>query len=301
MFSKLNSKGIAHYLLPVLAVLVIGIGGTATLVANRANLSDAAAAVNSKNPQGYMLLYSSQGKYNRAVIVPLTDGTNSPVNMATQTCNGKKSGNGAGPFAGWAIKLTSSKNGAVATKVRCSAANYRVFFLKPSESAATIDENKTQHYVSVGLQTNYCSFVHQYGMTRVEAVKNGKCTGDNNPTEDNIVKITPVLISEETPNPSTIGKKTTWTLTLKDPSGEALSPEECAGSVVVNAVDGPTSNNKDYHDEFPIRYNRTTKACLYRVTYKQSGSAGTYKRTYTFKGNKFLNPATATYTYTIKK
>lgn len=245
------------------------------------------AATPQSQDYGYLLLYSGQGKYKKAIV---------KAYGADQKCANKKFKNGV-----LTISLSTRKKDGklLATKIKCTPGNYNVAFLSKGETF--LGAGQTKQYAAVGLTKGYCSFVHVYGVTRNEAIQTGdKCTGDDDPNEDKVEKVTPVMSINYNPYPITQGKKVTYVVELKHPAGTSLSPEECAGSYTRGGTWAFSENKKD---EYPLRYNSKTKTCQYRVNVgsgtTKKAAPGNYSGTLTFISNKFLNGTSIPYAYDV--
>ncbi len=288
---------LAMALTAILALVLIGLP---------AAIVQAAGVQQKLQPTGALLLYSEGGKYNKVIIAPYGYGTNQPAASGQEKCGGKPFKDSRGQYKYLPFGLNKDKP----IKLKCSAANYTVAFLKKGQTlpktnnVADISKLALGLKAEVALQTSYCSFVHKptaknpTGITRNEAIdKNGRCKGDNDPPPP-VEKETPVVSIKIDPNPIKKGKNATEIFEAKLASGEPLSPEECVGSFIIR---GNTQRGKNIEDKAPSRYNSKTKSCLYRVKV-EAKKVGDYKIIATFPGNKFLNPAVSDpYTYKIIK
>lgn len=253
------------------------------------------AATPQNQDYGYLLLYSGQGKYKKAVVSKILHGSS----YGEDKCGQKKFSKSNGQIT---LSLSTRKKDGklLATKLKCSIGDYRVSFLKKGEKFVN-DASLTKVYAAVGLSKGYCSFVHVYGVTRNEAIQAGdKCTGDDDPSEDKVEKVTPVMSINYNPYPITQGKKVTFVVELKHPAGTPLSPEECAGSY---ARAGTWAFSENKKNEYPLRYNSKMKTCQYRANVgsgtTKKASPGNYSGTLTFIGNKFLNAMSIPYAYDV--
>lgn len=297
IFKSLNQRGALHLAAPLLVLVAVAVVGTGMLVYSRAqdsnsslttteNLTSVAqqatgvtggAKAEVKNsPTGYLVIFSGQGKYGHAAVYVVGD-------AGDKKCGSKKFSKG--PVV---VALKAKKP----TKLRCTAGQtYNIFFLKKGQKTKNVDPSKSV-YASTGLNSDHCSFVHHYGVTRVEAAVKGKCVGDNDPNENAIRpqdKVTPVISQSVSPNPVEQGKKIKWQVTVRHPGAEPLSPEECAGQLT-------TSNNGKYG----LKFNKKTSQCEYKRSFStKSYKPGAISFGVKFAGNKFLNPAESTTAFTV--
>lgn len=282
----LTSTGIAHFVLPLLVVVVVGVIGAYMLVSGNAQTASAAKA----KPSGYMLLYSEQGRYDK-VIIDTSYASSVRLNDPVRSGQCGKDANQA-----YLYKLSKKKP----LKLKCTASTYDVYFLKPTEKVEKLKDDAP--FTSVRVATKYCTFIHANGITRNEALVNGRCVGDNNPAEDVITKVTPIVSLTITPTPVVQGKASSLAFEVKSPDGRPLSPEECAGTITASF----TKEMGDTATISPLglRYSSKTKSCLYKEKHPSDlkRKASRITAVTNFSGNKYLNPATsAPYVYDIAK
>lgn len=283
-------------------IVVLLLTMLALLVASVPSIAVQAAPEKKKQPSGILLLYN-EGPYRQAVIQYIDSNVSTPADGSGKCGSKTFKDNGNG----YKILKVNFKKGVPVVKQRCTAANYRIYFLKQGEKSKDIDFQAVDSYASSGLTANYCSFVHKAGVTRNENIdKDGKCKGDNNPDETKVKeedRLTPAITAKYEPATLKSGQTAVWTveLTLPKPTNpqtlQPLSPEECAGSF--NSQNAATKNNR----EFPLRYSPKTKSCVYKVKFKTPTikADSEQKGTVTFSGNKFLKPATYEHTFKIAK
>ncbi len=259
----------------------------------------AATTTSKKEPRGYLMLYSNGGQYNKALIVTYdSDNRNQGTPFNERKCNNKNfkkyNDNNRSSIA---VGLKADRP----VKILCSAANYNIYYYKKGQNISNeLPVSDSTKYTAVGLVGNYCSFVHQDGVTRNEQIvvidRKASCKGTDDKDENAVKKkIDPIMTLSYEPQTIMRGKKMLITLELKLNNGEPLSPEECVGAF--------RAGTGDIDEEYPVRYNAKTKSCMYKLvkggTFTKNFKLGEKTVTAKFDGNKFLNATNATNKFTV--
>lgn len=231
---RLNSAGVSHLLLPLVAVLVVAIAGTFAAVANRASdtatVDSAAltAATGSAKSKSYLLVYGEDGRYTYANI--------KLVGTAVPHKCGKKLAENASVTKkipkGRALKLNCAPVG--------DGGKYEVTFMKSKTVTA---KSPT---VTVDIDSDYCTYVHRDAskIRKVAVAANGTCDA---PDADKATQVTTTM--RVLPNMDATKKSFKGYVEIS--AAEGLTKAQCAGQVSV-AVTGPRKANYN----LPLKYSK---------------------------------------------
>lgn len=270
---RLNSAGVSHLLLPLVAVLVIAVAGTFAAVANRA--SDTAtvdetaltAAANNSKPKSYMLVYGEDGRYTHANIKLL--GTSEP-----HKCGKKLAEN-----ASVTKKIPKSRP----LKLSCApvgdGGKYEVTFMK---SKTVSSKSPT---VTVDIDSEYCTYVHRdtTKIRKVPVAANGSCDAPDVDTATQVATDLRVL-------PKMDANKKSFKGYVEISASEGLTKAQCTGQVSV-AITGP--RKVDYN--IPVKYSKAKAGenkgegyCVAKLKKYRLAAGDVATVSATFKGTKHL-------------
>jgi uncharacterized protein (UPF0333 family) len=285
---KLNSHGSAHLVLPLLALLLIAIGGSFVMVSNRSkDLSTAATAAAkpaaaAKTKKGYLVIYAPKDVKKDSVKITYVGNQ-----ASTHTCGGAFT-------AANNYSVTKKLNSKVPLKISCAAvsgaSDYQVYFGKAGSFKSG--------YVSVNIDGGYCTLVHvNPATTRLVAIKNGKCNGSE-PALDGPEKANAVM--RVLPNLNLANKKISGYVEVSV-ADVSLQHEQCAGQVSLTL-----KSTTDYAPSFnlPLRYSHPANRnayCAAKISIPLTSlNKGVILTAYaSFPGNKYLNPVSGAAANTV--
>ncbi len=238
--------------------------------------------------KGVMVLFRD-GAYDRAMIsVDTQKGpTAGGVINTAANCDGKLIKDLADQR--YVISLTSPR-----MEIPCSSSSFIVNYFTPGQSLDDRGPQNGNGRVYPSVSTKFCTYVHhedQGGITRIAAQKpDGSCPALAN-LGINADRKEPVLTAKYTPSPIIIGRSYVQEHELSLPDNKPLSPEECAGDIVITHIPDGGAGPRNY----PMRYNATTRSCTFKQLVTAEYSAGLSvkkeKLKLVFNGNTYLQPA----------
>jgi hypothetical protein len=279
--NKLNSKGIAHVIVPMLVIVGVGIAGAGAMVATH--------AASKKAPTGYLVVYSNGFTYQKV-----------NINIVGQSGKGKFCGS-TFDSKGFATKdLTSAhySNDIVRpTRFRCSATSgtgkYDITYINVAGGAPNVT-------VAVDVNANQCTIVHpNAALTALRDFKNGKC--QSLPDDEDKAPIIPALI-KVLPNPN---KKafSGYVAVVSDTTD--LKKFQCTGSIKVTVTPTAAGSSSSSYD-FPLKFvGKKTGGphdyCVATLTMPKTVSytAGEYLIAAQLSGSKFFTAAPASAKVTL--
>ncbi len=241
--------------------------------------------------KGVMVLFSDQGRYDRAMIsVDTAKGTTvGGVPNTEANCQGKVIS--TQPNQQLVIDLNSDR-----LEVQCSASSFFVNFFKPGQSLTDRGPQNNNGRVSPSITGGFCTYVHRSGITRTVAMNtDGTCPkiNENAVLEQFATKLT----AKYTPSPIIIGKAYTYQHELSLANGDPMSPVECAGDIIITHIPDGGVGPRNY----PILFNPSTKTCTFfqQVTADYSATLDPKKEQLklVFNGNSYLKPSSVIITH----
>lgn len=302
-FTNLGMRGSAHFILPLLAVLVVGVVGTYMLVASHAA---------SNAPSTTFLVYSNARHYKGVKIT-------SDKTFAAARCGKHSLANGG--FIKHSLPASTVAKPVPLTAV-CIAPtgshSYTFTFSKdgktyPKSSPVVVASSTVTAKIGGALPiANACVFLHDYGVNRAPQRVNNSCktvpptpSGEADTAATATSATTGGVQAPDATTPAPAAKKTpiisikTHTLVktggaligvLELPTGDGSTA--CTGTVNGNALNSAGASVMTF--AATLTWDGTHKVCNYAATGVATGvkiSAGTYTETVTFAGNDLLNPA----------
>lgn len=273
----LGQQGIAHFVVPLLAVVLIAIVGTFMVVSSNANPvskknTASKKAATSKIGKGYLFVYGDGDRIGVQI---------QAVSMDTKThsCGGSWQ-NGIIKKKFPNAKVIGDKWQISPARLSCSATQgneaYYVSFLN---SGGAVEGNS----VAVDIDAGYCTAVRADGsQVKVKYNKNEQACGKVN--ESKIVKATPSIVVQ--PSSSNNGKKLTGWVSLVAPS---ITKKKCTGQVKVTISDPAVITSKN----FPLKYvNVKNRApyCVAKLNFSGLKQNVNYNVRADFAGSIFFNP-----------
>ena len=265
---KMNNQGISHFLVPLVIVMILAVGGVYAMVSSSAQSGDKNKS--SKPKPGYMLVYSEQGRLNKVHILLQSSGD----------YKGTASNCGGNVKTGVVKKLNAKKP----VKIKCDAiggdASYYVGFY---QDATYVSQT------SVDIDSGYCTLVHPNGSQRKVQLVGGKCKDQDadNVTPVNVaVRVLPQLSKDQSSYTGYVEVST---------PGRSVTKAQCVGQVDL----GISLASDPYHVSLsflPLKYTKPKGGgnayCAAKIK-KQKPAPGTYKVEATVKQGKYFNTASA--------
>lgn len=294
---QLDARGISHIAVPLAVMVLMAIGGTYMVVANRTNslasITGGTAATKpltakptkakpkAKKLKSYLVIYSEQGRYSWTKIHALN------IQAGTHSCGGN--------FTAPSYDIVKSLHKGN-LKVSCASIGgneaYYVYF------SATKD---FKHWVAVDVDPGYCTLVHANPalIRKVPVDAHGKCVGAD--TEPDVPTKTDVTL-RVLPKLSANKKSITGVVEMSIP-GEGISRVACTGQVTVQHLltkDTTVAGTRN----FPLKYVGATSSrnsyCVAKISNLQNVKPGnTYVVKAWFTGSVYFNPANDLTTITI--
>lgn len=291
----LGSRGIAHYLAPLIIVVLVGIVGTYLVVASHADATTSSNGGVTANTTttgnantGYMVIYTNAGQYN-AVKVSLHGGP-----AGTYHCGANLTSKNNYTY----VRLFS--NNASRGKFACTPISGQQSYDFVYDSAGR-NSKFTNDYISVDIDKGYCTLVHPdpSKIRKVAAGANGHCESDAD---------TPVQQATESRNVMGLSKdkkSLTGYIEVYRPGSphQSVTKKECTGEVKLKIVKKLKNSSPSYWFANPLKYVGATKTnpsyCVavgpqsnaIHAGFMQSGDTFTVQSS--FPGNAYLAPTAA--------
>lgn len=291
-FFKLGSKGIAHFVAPLVIVLLVGVVGTYMVVASHAATprhpnNGGAPGQTTKKPKkekkqpAYMVAYGQKDRFD-SVKIAVAD---VPHRV---TCGGSLTK--AKPQV---VRKTSTK------PFRCTPINgisqYIVYYGKSKHFGNT--------YVAVDVDPGFCTLVYpDPAQIRKVPAEKGKCPGgsDTAPTKVDVA----VSVN---PSASSNGKSVKGYINVV--AAEGVTRKQCSGDVMVTFKNTKTNESKAYRNPLKYvgdkRYNGGTPYCVATLAQDLKNApkfltkGTTYSVTAQYGGSIYFNAGSGSGSFTV--
>lgn len=302
---SLGERGIAHFLVPLVVVVLVGLVGTYMVVSSDAATKKSAKPTTTNSKKGFIVVFSQNGDFNRAQI-SVEGGNPADYKCGKTFSQANRFGNTNAVILN--IKQPNAKKAGF-TAQSCSptggSAYYRVKFgnnitnvngvNKVTNSNKNATLNLTEPGVVVDVDDGYCVFVHADGKTRKVPNNPNGCNGDYSSEDppkplDVTMSSLPALSSDKKKLVGYIG------VSVK---GKDLRREQCGGSVhVVTTSSNPKTKIAEY--DLPLKYTKDKKyndgngycaAKLKSINIKNRGSDQTLNVVATLAQTAYFNAA----------
>lgn len=288
----LNAKGIAHFVAPLVIVLLVGVIGTYMLVASHAATRTVDNGVKpvTKPKNGVLVVYSEEGRYDSVKIV-LTG-----ADAKTHKCGGLFNTSVASVTK--KLPTTKQADGKLAPlSIKCSAiggyGNYHVYFGK--------NKKFTGQNTTIDVDEGFCTLVHSDAAKtrKIAADAAGNCPGSEAEPDaatkiDVVMKTLPKLSGD---------KKSILGFVQVSSATEDLTMLQCTGQVLVGYTS--TTTGLKVNASYSLRYVKPKTGNSYCVAqiYKLEKplAAGEYNVNGYLGGTAYFNEAMNTARITIPK
>lgn len=303
-YARLDDRGVAHFLLPLLVIVVVALAGAYMVVSSNANPAKptaktvATAKKKAKKETGYLVVYGSAARYRTTKVV-LT-GSNQTENCISQLSPQKN--------ASVSKVIPSVESSTGHRKFKCTAiggtAAYLVYY-------GNEGKYKPTNYVTADVDAGYCTIVHPVfaedeaanamKMRKVPITGKDGCGPDENvpvTKQDLAFAINPALSSNK--------KGLTGNISLSIPE-DSFNRAQCAGQVTVTYT---RNDGQKVTFNHPIKFVKQEKEprdgyCIASLSGDGKSVKGFLKKgaTYTvdasFPGNLYFNPVSGTARETV--
>lgn len=288
---SLDSRGISHIALPLLAAVLIAVAGSASLVASHANAASKKHTTNTKKSSipkpGYLVIYSAGGQYNsvRIRLVGTPSFPHQCNTSITPTLDVIK------PLPTPATPKNGGASAAVKfLKLGCSPVSnngaYQITlgknrnFNSPHAPTATVD-----------IDTGYCTLVHPGHNdldSKFQADAKGNCPGADTAVDPPIAINVVVNVK---PKVNTKTKSVTGYIEVKDASGDDMTRAQCTGQITAQFT-SVGSDKIVASGNLPLKYTKPASGssyCVAKLT-KVTLAPGNYVEAGFENGTAYFNP-----------
>jgi len=320
-FTKLDSRGVSHLLLPLLVVAAVGVVGAYMVVGSHAdakpkkNTAKAASSTFKPNPKrGFIVIFND----NTTVVAKDAWVKVQNTTAKDHTCSGSGLSKSAGAQqfgSDFAVKLKTIKANSkttFATPIQCDpiggsafyTVNYGYYSVGTATGVTVLNSAKTgasvvkSASVNVNVNAGYCTFVHPGGQVRIVADNANGCNGTDGEVTTPIWPDTMALTGL-----ANKGKTITGYVDVRV-ANQDLGREACSGTVAINASNGKHSVNQSRPMTFAKdKFNGGNGRCVVKLSIPLQKNSGDWAGDWTIKANlsnsPYLQPSSASDTVKV--